>query len=105
MDENMENTPVERKKRARRKWTEEEKQAFSQKRAEARTMAENMRPVVYMQYQDAETDVDTLVEAAKADFHSTKKRTPVTEMQLYIKPEERAAYYVVNGTFSGKVTF
>ena len=105
MDENMENIPVERKKRTRRKWTEEEKQAFSQKRAEARAMAENMRPVVYVQYQDAETDVDALVEAAKADFRSTKKRTSITEMQLYIKPEEQVAYYVVNGAFSGKVTF
>ena len=50
-------------------------------------------------------DLDTLVEAAKAGFRQEKKRTPITDLKLYVKPEERTAYYVVNETFNGSVAF
>ena len=46
-----------------------------------------------------------LAEAAKADFHSVKKRTLVTDLKLYIKPEEQSAYYVINGDYTGKIPF
>ena len=48
-------------------------------------------------------DVSALVEAAKTAFHSQKKRTLVTDLKLYMKPEERAAYYVINEKFEGKI--
>ena len=57
-----------------------------------------------MQYQGGEIDMSSLVEAAKADFHKTKKRTLVTAMKIYFKPEEQAAYYVINGSYEGKIT-
>ena len=53
----------------------------------------------------SEVDLDTLVEAAKAGFRQEKKRTPITDLKLYVKPEERTAYYVVNETFNGSVAF
>ena len=34
-----------------------------------------------------------------------KKRTPITDLKLYVKPEERVAYYVVNEKFNGSVSF
>lgn len=46
-----------------------------------------------------------LVEAAKADFHKEKKRTLVTSLKLYVKPEEHMAYYVINGSYEGKVPY
>ena len=55
--------------------------------------------------EDAEVDLDTLVEAAKADFRQEKKRTPITELKLYVKPEEHTAYYVINEKFNGSVAF
>jgi len=58
-----------------------------------------------MQFQGDDISMDALVEAAKADFHTTKKRTLVTDLKLYVKPEESIAYYVVNGKFEGKVSF
>ena len=58
-----------------------------------------------MQYQDIEIDMGTLAETAKADFHTTKKRTLITELKLYVKPEERMAYYVINGKYEGKISF
>ena len=60
---------------------------------------------MWIQYQGAEVDLTALAEAAKADFRSEKKRTLITELKLYIKPEERMAYYVVNGSHEGKISF
>ena len=50
-------------------------------------------------------DLDTLVEAAKANFRQVKKRTPITDLKLYVKPEERMVYYVVNEKFNGSVSY
>ena len=58
-----------------------------------------------MQFQDSEVDLDALVEAAKADFHQAKKRTLITGLKLYVKPEERTAYYVVNEKYTGSVAY
>lgn len=52
-----------------------------------------------------QVELDALVEAAKADFRQAKKRTPVTGLKLYVKPEERMAYYVINEKFNGSVSF
>ena len=46
-----------------------------------------------------------LVEAAKADFHKEKKRTLITALKLYVKPEEHMAYYVINGSHEGKIPY
>ena len=62
-------------------------------------------PVVYVQYQGAEEKVEDLVAAATAAFRAEHSRTKVTDLKLYIKPEERAAYYVVNEKFAGRVDF
>ena len=62
-------------------------------------------PVVYVQYQGEEEKVEDLVAAAKAAFTAEHVSTKITDLKLYIKPEERAAYYVVNEKFAGRVDF
>ena len=47
--------------------------------------------------------MEALVEAAKAQFKAAHKRTPITSLKLYLKPEENAAYYVINEKDTGKV--
>lgn len=89
----------------RRPMTPEEKAAAAEARAAEKVKAENLKPEFFMQYQGDEINMSTLVEAAQADFHAEKKRTLVTELRLYVKPEERTAYYVINGKFEGKVPF
>ena len=81
-----------------------EKAKTSVKRAASKAMGETA-PVVYVQYQGAEENVEDLVAAAKAAFAAEHSRTRVTDLKLYVKPEERAAYYVVNGKFAGRVDF
>ena len=98
-----EGTAPAAKRRQRKPWTEEQKKAAAEKRAERKSMAENLQPGIFVQFGDLETNANGLVEAAKAEFRKEKKRAKITEMELYIKPEERAAYYVINGTFSGKL--
>ena len=108
MDEKLE--PVEEKaeapkKRSRKPMSKEQKQAMTKARAEAAEKAANLKPSVYVQYQGSEIEVGTLLEAVKADFHSEKKRTRITDLKLYVKPEEQTAYYVINEKFEGKVTY
>lgn len=82
-----------------------EKAKAGVKRAADKTVKGEVAPVVYVQYQGAEEKVEDLVAAAKAAFTAEHSRTKVTDLKLYIKPEERAAYYVVNEKFAGRVDF
>lgn len=95
----------EKKRGGRKPMSEEQKKAAAKARAEEAKKAANMVPVALVQYQGAEIDVAKLVEDAKANFKARHKRTLITELKLYIKPEDYAAYYVINGQFDGKVMF
>ena len=97
--------PRPRRKPGRQPMTPEEKAAAAKARAEEKARADSLKPEVIVQYQESEVSIDALAEAAKADFHQIKKRTRVTALKLYIKPEERMAYYVINGGYEGKVSF
>ena len=83
----------------------EEKEAAAKARALEKEKAQNMRPEIFVQYQGGEISMEALVEAAKENFHEGKKRTLITSLKVYVKPEERTAYYVVNETFEGKIPF
>jgi len=97
--------PAVRKKPGRKPMTPEEKEAAAKLRAAEKEKSAQLKPEVFLQYQDTETDLSALAEAAKADFRKVKKRTLITELKLYVKPEEQMAYYVVNGSYTGKVSF
>ena len=72
----------------------------AEKSAAARTPRKAAAPKVqlYIQYGGKERAEAELVEAVKAACGVTVKT-----MELYVKPEDGAVYYVVNGTESGKV--
>ena len=75
------------------------------KKTAAKAVGAEVAPVVYVQYQGEEEKIEDLVAAAKAAFAAEHARTKVADLKLYIKPEERAAYYVVNEKFAGRVDF
>ena len=52
----------------------------------------------------SEAAVKDLVEAAKADFKASHKRTRIESLRLYVKPEDYTAYYVINDNFAGQVS-
>lgn len=94
-----------KKKPGRKPMTAEEKAAKAKTRAESKAKADQLKPTFIIQFQGTNVDLSTLVDAAKADFRQTKKRAPITDMKLYVKPEDRMAYYVINGTNEGSVSF
>ena len=96
---------VSPKKRGRQPMTPEEREAAAKLRAAEKEKAQNLRPELFLQYRDCDMNMADLVEAAKANFHKDKKRTLITDLKLYVKPEERMAYYVVNGDYEGQVSF
>ena len=97
--------PGGKKRGGRKPMTAEERESAAKARAEEKAKADSLKPAFIVQFQGSEVDLDTLVEAAKADFRQTKKRTPVTDLKLYVKPEERMAYYVVNEKFNGSISY
>ena len=90
-------------KEAARKAREEKKKL--EKQEEQRKLAEGLQPEIYVQYQQTEANVTELIQVAKDEFHKEKKRTHVTSMKLYVKPEERTVYYVINDSAEGKVEY
>ena len=100
------NEELKGKKRPGRKaMTPGEKEAASKARAVKKKQADRMKPEIILQFHGTDISMDDLVEAAKQDFRAVKKRTPITSLSLYVKPEEKAAYYVVNEGYTGSVIF
>ena len=97
--------PEQKKRGGRKPMTAQEKAEAAKKREEEKTRADNMVPVLVLQYQGAEVDTATLIEAAKREFKSQHKRTLITSLQMYLKPEENTAYYVINGSITGAVKY
>jgi len=64
--------------------------------------AEAKKETVVLQFAGKEFAMDAVVEAAKADFKANNKGC-VRSINVYVKPEEDAAYFVVNGKVTGKV--
>ena len=60
------------------------------------------KETVYLQFAGKEIDIDSVAEAARADFKANNKGC-VRKLEVYVKPEDSAAYYVVNGKISGKI--
>ena len=53
--------------------------------------------ITTLQIGDAEFDISDIAAKAYKAYKSTHKRKVVTEFHVYVKPEENAAYYTVNG--------
>ena len=58
---------------------------------------------VYLQFGDREVRVDEVAKAAQEDFRGREEQSEMETVRLYLKPEDCAAYYVVNGAYNGKV--
>ena len=102
---NVASDPEPKKKSGRKPMTEAEKESAAKARAQAKAKAENLKPEFIVQYQGTDVDLAALAEAAKADFRQVKKRTLITEMKLYVKPEEHTVYYVINGDQTGSIAY
>lgn len=78
------------------------------KKAAAKTtkkaVKEELKPEVFIQYQGREAIVADAIEKAKAAYVAEGHRvSSIKSLQIYLKPEEYAAYYVINQKFAGRV--
>ena len=61
-------------------------------------------PEVILQYRGYEVDVEAVTERVKAHYYSKGyKKGSIDNLQIYMKPEEFTAYYVINDGVVGKV--
>lgn len=69
----------------------------------ATTKKKEVTKAVILQYAGNDYKVDEVVAKAEAAFKAENKRKAIEDIKVYIKPEENAAYYVVNADFAGRV--
>ena len=63
-----------------------------------------VKAAIIVQDQNNEVDTDKVEEKVKAQFVSEgHKASSIKKLNMYIKPEESSAYYVINDKFSGRV--
>ncbi len=61
-------------------------------------------PVVYLQFGENEVKTDDILEKVKAIYVSEGHRvSSIKSLQIYMKPEEYKAYYVINKKITGSV--
>lgn len=76
----------------------------SEKESSKKESKKTVEAKVIFQFLGNEIEPKNLLEQAKADYlASGGKEKDIKAMELYIKPEDNAAYYVVNGVPYGKV--
>ncbi|MDE7313475.1 MAG: hypothetical protein K2N87_17950 [Eubacterium sp.] len=64
-----------------------------------------LKPEVFIEYQDQQTSELSVVDKVKAAFVASGHRaSSIKSLQIYIKPEEFKAYYVINDNkYNGEV--
>ena len=87
-----------------------EKTAEAAKKTAKKTVAKVVaktavvKAATIVQYQNNEVDTTKVEEKVKAQFVSEgHKAASIKKLNIYIKPEEYSAYYVINDKFSGRV--
>ena len=69
-----------------------------------KTPKEALKPEVIIQFQGREATIEDAIEKAKGEYVAAGHRvSSIKSLQVYLKPEEAAAYYVINQKFAGKV--
>lgn len=65
---------------------------------------EPVKPEIIVQFQNNEVDTAQVEERVKAQFVAEGHQAGrIRKLNIYIKPEEYSAYYVINDKFSGRV--
>ena len=70
----------------------------------AKAAKTELKPEIFIQYQNMEAVLEDALEQAKNAYVADGHRvSSIKSLQLYVKPEEGAAYYVINQKFNGQV--
>ena len=88
------------KKRGRKPATEKTAKPAAKKTTRKTTAKKALKKEVFFQYEGNQIDEETLLARIIEDAKS--QNVEISELEMYIKPEDKACYYVANG-FAGKV--
>ena len=91
------------KKEAAAKKETVKKETAAKKASARRTAAkkaEDVKATVTIQFAGKEVVAKNILEEAKKAFAAANKGVEIKTIDIYVKPEENAAYYVVNGVGS-----
>ena len=77
----------------------------SVKKSVKKSVAKKAAVESFVQFAGIEVSVEELSSRAKEAIKAEHKGTAIASLKLYVKPEDRAAYYVVNDNFAGKLDF
>ncbi len=59
---------------------------------------------VYLQYDGQEISLEEIERLVKENYDSVKNGTDdPKDIRIYLKPEDRKAYYVINNDFAGEI--
>ena len=78
------------------------KKAAAAKKPAAKTAKVAPKETIKIQFGADEYDFAEIKKAVEADYKS-KVKGRIKTVEIYIKPEDKAVYYVVNGDFSDKI--
>lgn len=93
-------------KKATEKKTAEKKTAEKKPAAKKTTAKKEMKVNAVVEYYGKQVEEKEMIaRVKKAWTKSGRKVGDIKTMDLYIKPEEAAVYYVINGTDTGAVAF
>lgn len=89
--------PAKKATPVKKETTTVKKTAAVKKTAEKTEVKES----VFLQFSGAEYNLDDVKANVKKAWmaETGKKESDISDIQIYVKPEEHAAYYVVNGEF------
>ena len=91
-------------KKAPAKKAPAKKAATTTKKAPAKKAAAKAETVITLEFGDYTAIMATVEEKVKAQFVAEgHKASSIKSLNIYVKPFENAAYYVVNGDVTGRV--
>lgn len=74
------------------------------KKTPAKKAAAKSETVITVQFAGNEVAIATVEEKVKAQFVAEgNKASSIKSLNIYVKPEEASAYYVINGDVTGRV--
>ena len=90
-------------KKAAAKTETAKKETVKKETTKKSTTKKAVEPAVVVQFGGQEVNMATVIENAKKAFEAEgNKVSSIKEIQIYVKPEEYAAYYVIKGV-SGRI--
>ena len=91
-------------KKAPAKKAPAKKAATTEKKAPAKKAAAKAETVITLEFGDYTAIMATVEDKVKAQYVAEgHKASSIKTLNVYVKPEERSAYYVINGDVTGRV--